>query len=334
MSFLEQREVSQRRGCALVSLSRSVCRYQPLGNDDEQWTEKLRLIAQKHPRCGYRRAWAELRRAGERINKKKVHRLWKKAGLSIRVLNKKRKRKKGKKLPLNSEYPNHVWTYDIMHDCTQEGRSLRVLTVIDEFTRECLAIRTGRRMPAKQVLNTLCELFSHRSAPIYLRSDNGSEFTANLVRGWLERYEVQTWHIDPGKPWQNPFGESFNGTFRAECLNMELFTSVQEAQVLMEKWRSYYNSQRPHSSLGYQTPLEFAANWSDNQPLGLPLSGMKDYLNTEKAGNLALPFLHSPDSALGSHPCGALSSEPATNTLTDTTRTLEIKYLTAKTHGG
>ena len=294
VTFLNQREMSERRGCALMSLSRSVCRYEPCGNDDERWIEKLRDIAEKHRGCGYRMAWAELRRAGKRINKKKVRRLWRQSGLSNQVRKRKRKRTKKGELPLRAEYPNHVWTYDFMQDATENGRALRILTVIDEFTRECLAIRIQRKLNSENVQRALRQLFDERTAPKYLRSDNGSEFTANEILRWLRTQNVETWHIEPGKPWQNPFAESFNGTFRGLFLNMELFRSVQEAQVLADHWRRYYNQEGPHSSIGYQTPVEFRDNWSQDPNLGLSPFGMKDVSKTEQAGKTPLPVLHIP----------------------------------------
>lgn len=285
VGFLKTREVSERRGCALVKVSRSTVRYESREKNDEFWIEKLQAIAAKHPRCGYRMAWAELRRAGERINKKKVRRLWKKAGLSNRVRKNKRRRNQKGVVPLRAEYPNHVWTYDFMQDATENGRKLRILTVIDEFTRECLAIRVDRRLKSKDAQATLRELFTGRGAPRYLRSDNGSEFTANETGRWLKTEKVETWHIEPGKPWQNAFGESFNGTFRDAFLNMEVFRSAQEAQVLAKNWKRYYNHDRPHSSIGYQTPVEFREKWSENRDLGLSLFGMENGPENEQAEN-------------------------------------------------
>jgi len=256
-------------------------------------------------------AWAELNRSGEAVNKKKVHRLWRKAGLAFPAQKKRRRRGSGKTVPIAAKYPDHVWTYDFMQDATVDGRKLRLLTVIDEYTRESVAIRVERRLSSAEVLEVLECLFEQRATPVFLRSDNGPEFIAGAVKKWLAERNVQTSYIEPGKPWQNAFGESFNGRLRDECLNLELFQDLREAQVVIEAWRDYYNHRRPHSQLDYRTPAEFRheCEASREASLGLPHSGSRD--EEEKAEHYAPPIPRSPASALGSHPCVALSSEQA-----------------------
>ncbi len=162
-----------------------------------------------------------------------------------------------------AERPDHVWTYDFLEDRTEGGAKLRILTVLDEYTRESLAIRVARSISAERVIETLAWLLMTREAPEHIRSDNGPEFTANAIRAWLARNGSETIYIAPGSPWENPFIESFNGSLRDECLNMEVFAGLREAQELVENWRCEYNDLRPHSSLGYKTPSEFARTWGE-----------------------------------------------------------------------
>jgi len=250
-------EVSERRGCQLVGMSRSL--YQrPLvqRKEDEELKARLRAIAQAYPHAGYRTAWAVLRREGLPINHKKVHRLWQEAELG-QPRKKKRRRWLGEGVPVEATHVDHVWTYDFIHGRTESGAPLRMLTIEDEHTREGLAVAVGRSMPARQVKAVLAELFRDRRPPEYLRSDNGPEFIAHELTDWLKEKGVATHHIKPGSPWQNAYGESFNATLRRECLNQELFHSVIDARTKTGQWRQWYNSGRPHSALGYRTPEEF-----------------------------------------------------------------------------
>jgi putative transposase len=258
--FMEQ-GLTIARCCALVELGRSSFYYQAEEDGDEELLSKLRQIAREHKRYGYRRAWALLRREGQRVNIKRIHRLWKKAGLGLPRKRLRKRLRKGTGTPLQALYPNHVWTYDFMEDATMDGRKLRILTVVDEFTRESLAIVVERSMTSEQVIEVLRRLFAQRGAPEYLRSDNGPEFIAQAVQEWLASRGTKPYYIDPGCPWQNPYGESFNDKLRTECLNMELFGSLAEAKIEIERWRRAYNRERPHSSLGYQTPQEYRAAW-------------------------------------------------------------------------
>jgi putative transposase len=228
--------------------------------DEPELRERIRGLARAHPREGYRRVWARLRRRGRRVNKKRVHRLWKAEGLPL-PRRRKRRRRRGAKGPVvgRAEYPGHVWSYDIIEDRTDRGGKLRMLCVVDEYTRECLAIRVERSITGAIVAETLEWLFLVHRRPAYIRSDNGGEFIAGVVQKWLEAAGCGTLYITPGSPWENPYIESFQGKLRDECLNREVFYNGREAQVIVEEWRREYNGNRPHSSLGYLTPAEFAA---------------------------------------------------------------------------
>jgi transposase InsO family protein len=215
-----------------------------------------------------------LREEGFRVNHKRVERLWRQEGLKVPARQPKRKRlwlNDGSCVRLRPAGRNHVWSYDFLVTQTSDGRPLRLLTVLDEFTRECLAIDVGRRMTSDDVLGRLTQLFALRGAPAYLRSDNGPEFTARAVREWLERVGVQTLYIEPGSPWENGYIESFNGRLRDELLNREVFDTVLEARVLCERWRRHYNTVRPHSALGYRPPApEVIASRPGSVTLRLP----------------------------------------------------------------
>jgi len=253
---MKQQSVSERRSCQLIGISRSSYRYQPIMRVDDGLAAKLHEIAAEDPTAGYRTAWAYLRHGGLLVNHKRVQRVWKEEGLTQPV-KKGRKRRKGGSVPLQATHTNHVWTYDFIHDRTEDGQPLRFLTVEDEYTREGLTVATERSMPAERVIEVLKVMFCERGAPEYLRSDNGPELVATKLMEWLVSEGVKTHYIDPGSPWQNAYGESFNAILRRECLNRELFYGVLEARVKTESWRQRYNQRRPHSSLGYRTPVQF-----------------------------------------------------------------------------
>lgn len=238
MRFLVERGVSERRACVLVAANRSSVQYQPRRGLDDALVERIARLAQRHPRYGYRRIWALLRREGWRVNHKRVQRLWQQAQLQVQ---KRRRRRRGRarveQVPPQASYPGHVWTYDFVHDACWNGAKLKVLPVIDEFTRECLAIEVATSLPAARVIAVLAQLFAAHGAPAYLRSDNGPEFVAHQIQAWLALHQAATLYIDPGCPWQNGFGESFNGSLRDECLNMYAFASVAEARILLERFR-------------------------------------------------------------------------------------------------
>ncbi len=265
--------VSERRACRALGQHRSVQRYAPRPRPDEDaLTAQVVALAGRYGRYGYRRVTALLRRAGWRVNAKRVERIWRREGLKVPRRQPKRGRlwlSDGSCVRLRPERPNHVWAYDFVQDRTHDGRVLRMLVVVDEFTRECLAIRVGRRLGSDEVLEVLAGLFGARGAPEHVRSDNGPEFAAKAVRGWLARLGVGTLFIEPGSPWENGYCESLNGKLRDELLDREVFHSLGEAQVLTEAWRRHYNAVRPHSALGYRPPAPEAVPWPAWAPLYL-----------------------------------------------------------------
>ena len=259
VGILKALKVSERRSCQLVAISRHGIRYEAR-RSDSALLEKLKTIASKHPRYGYRRACALLRRNGDEVNHKRVHRVWQEAKLSL-PLRRPRKRRVGTSATTCSAAvrPNHVWTYDFVFDRCANGQQIKLLTVVDEYTRESLAIHVATSIKSRAVIEVLSRLVAERGASQGLRSDNGSEFVAARVKEWLTEKGVETLYIEPGSPWQNAFGESFNGRLRDECLNVEWFKNLREATVIVETWRRHYNKERPHSSLDYRTPGEFYA---------------------------------------------------------------------------
>ncbi len=248
----------ERRACRVLGQSRSTQRRVLIQRDDEDaLTQTIVDLASEYGRYGYRRVTALLRTEGWYVNHKRVERIWRREGLKVPIKQPKRARlwlNDGSCVRLRPRHRHHVWSYDFVVDRTHDGRAFRMLTVIDEYTRECLAIRTERRQNQETVLETLSDLFLLHGPPEHLRSDNGAEFTATAVREWLERLEVKTLFIEPGSPWENGYNESFNGKLRDELLNGEIFFTLREAQVLVEQWRQHYNTIRPHSSLGYRPP--------------------------------------------------------------------------------
>jgi len=215
-------------------------------------------LACQYGRYGYRRITALLKQEGFEMNHKRVERIWRQEGLKVPKKQPKRGRlwlNDGSCVRQRAEYPNHLWSYDFAFERTHDGRRVRILAIIDEYTRECLALDVARRMTSEDVIYRLGQLFVERGVPAYIRSDNGPEYTAKAVRDWLERLNVQTLFIEPGCPWENGYVESFNGKLRDELLNREIFYTLHEARVLIERWRHHYNTRRPHSSLGYRPPV-------------------------------------------------------------------------------
>jgi transposase InsO family protein len=230
-------------------------------DDEVQLTTEIVALASKYGRYGYRRVTALLARAGWQVNHKRVERIWRLEGLKVPGKQPKRGRlwlNDGSVIRLRPEFPGHVWSYDFVEDRTHNGVKFRILNVIDEYTRECLAVRVKRNLTHQDVLEVLADLFWKRGVPVHLRSDNGSEFTAGRVRAWLTKLEVKPLFIEPGSPWENGYVESFNGKMRDELLAREIFYSLKEAQVMIEVWRQEYNTVRPHSSLGYRSPAPAA----------------------------------------------------------------------------
>jgi len=214
-------------------------------------------LATQYGRYGYRRITAMLRQEGRTVNHKRVERIWRREGLKVPKKQPKRGRlwlNDGSCIRLRPEYKDHVWSYDFVMARTADGRAFRILTMIDEYTRECLAMLVNRRITSQDVIDQLFQLIIFRGIPEHIRSDNGPEFTAKAVRGWLDRIGVKTLFIEPGSPWENGYIESFNGKLRDELLNREVFDTLTEAKVLLERWRREYNQVRPHSSLGYRPP--------------------------------------------------------------------------------
>jgi transposase InsO family protein len=219
-------------------------------------------LSRRHPRYGYRRIWALLRREGWVVNRKRVQRLWRAEGLRVPMVQHKRRRlgsSENSCTRLRAQHKNHVWSYDFVMDQTEDGRRLKLLPVVDEFTREAHDILVERSITAEDVVEFLEYLFAVHGEPDFIRSDNGPEFIANAVKNWLATTKVRTLYIEPGSPWENAYSESFNSRFEDELLNREIFSTLAEAKVLIEQYRVSYNLERPHSSLGYKTPAEFAA---------------------------------------------------------------------------
>ena len=251
-------EISQRRACGVLAQFRSTQRYRGRPREGETLLVKRMVeLSCQYGRYGYRRITAMLKSEGWKVNHKRVERLWRREGLKVPSRQPKRKRlwlNDGSCVRLRPERRNHVWTYDFVYDRTHDGRAFRMLTVLDEYTRECLAIRVARRLNSNDVLDVLAELFFRKGIPCHIRSDNGSEFAARIVRNWLKRLGVKTLFIEPGSPWENGYIESFNGKLRDEVLNRESFDTLAEAKTIIESWRREYNQVRPHSSLGYRPP--------------------------------------------------------------------------------
>ena len=221
-------------------------------------------LSRENPRYGYRRVWALLRREGFEVNKKRVHRLWREEGLKVSDKQHKRRHlwgdgQNGSKRK-RAEHRDHVWSYDFVIDRTEDGRRLKMMPIVDEYSRECLTIEVERSITAEDVVRTLAALFERRGGPSFIRSDNGPEFVAKAVKRWLEVSGVETLYIEPGSPWENAYSETFISRFGDELLKREEFANLLEAKVLVEEYRSHYNCERPHSALGYRTPAEFAAS--------------------------------------------------------------------------
>ncbi|MBS7668142.1 IS3 family transposase [Croceicoccus gelatinilyticus] len=250
--------VSQRRACRVVGQHRSPQRKPAKPRADEKpLTAAIINLAEQYGRYGYRRITALLRNDGWVVNAKRVERIWRREGLKVPQKQPKWGRlwfNDGSCVRLRPQYRGHVWSYDFVADRTHDGKAFRMLTVIDEHSRECLAIHVQRKLRSDDVLAVLTDLFQRHGPPDHIRSDNGAEFTANAVRDWLGRIGVKTLYIEPGSPWENGYNESFNGKLRDELLNGEIFYTLREATILIERWRQHYNTLRPHSSLGYQPP--------------------------------------------------------------------------------
>jgi len=254
----ESLRISQRRACRVLGQARSTQRQADgVSAEKERLVARIVALATQYGRYGYRRITALLRVEGWRVNHKRVERIWRQEGLKVPQKQPKRGRlwlNDGSCIRLRPERENHVWSYDFMAARTQDGRAFRILTILDEYTRECLSITVARRITSQEVIDQLAELFLERGVPEHIRSDNGPEFTARAIRQWLRDLGVKTLYIEPGSPWENGYIESFNGKLKDELLNGEIFMTLLEAQVLIENWRKDYNQIRPHSALGYRPP--------------------------------------------------------------------------------
>jgi transposase InsO family protein len=250
--------VSERRACGVLGQARAVQRYTPeVREDEEPLTARIIELAAVYGRYGTPRITAMLQTEGWTVNHKRIERIWRQEGLKVPQKQPKRGRlwlNDGSCLRLRPERKDHVWAYDFVSGRTHDGVAFRMLTLVDEYTRECLAIDVARKLTSDDVLERLAWLMATRGVPAHIRSDNGSEFTALVIRDWLKKIGVRTLFIEPGSPWENGYVESFNGKLRDELLNGEIFYSLQEAKVLIEMWRKHYNRVRPHSSLGYRPP--------------------------------------------------------------------------------
>jgi putative transposase len=261
VAFAQARGLSSRRACAVLSVARSTLGYQSrLAVRDAPTLQAMRGLAGQYPRYGYRRIRIFLQRAGHVLGVDRTHRLWRQAGLQVPRRRPRRRVATSRPRPLPASAAHHVWAYDFVFDTCANGQTLKCLTIIDEFTRECLAIDVAGGIRSGRVIEVLAQLVSIHGAPRHLRSDNGPEFVAGAILRWLHTAQIETALIDPGKPWQNGADESFNGKLRDEYLSLQWFRNRVEARVGIEQWRRHYNEVRPHSSLGYLTPMEFKAS--------------------------------------------------------------------------
>ena len=317
---LHGKGVSMRRGCVFAGISRNAVGYVSHRVPDAVLVDAIRQVQRNHPCYGYRRTHQELTgRAKGVLNHKRVHRVWRANGMQHPVKVRRRRRGKKGQVPLQAGYANHVWTYDFVEDATQDGRKLRILTLTDEHTRRSLAVEVRRSFKSIDVLAVLEAAFAQYGMPAFLRSDNGSEFIASAVKTWLEATHVQTHYIDPGSPWQNAFGESFNGTLRREHLNREVFATLHEARIRTDAWRRYYNTQRRHTMLDYRTPQQYFEETAGISagPLGALPPNPQDLphpadpvgcKNEAEQKAPPRPTVFGPAPALGALPSGALSS--------------------------
>jgi putative transposase len=258
VAYVHGRGLSIRRACALMSVARSTLRYESrLVKRDAPAVAVMRELAAQYPRYGYRRIQVFLGRRGHVMSADRTHRLWRLHGLQVPRKRPRRRVAANRPRPLAPTGANQVWAYDFLFDACANGQQLKCLTVIDEYTRECLAIDVAGSIRSARVIEVLSKLVSVHGAPRYLRSDNGPEFISRAILRWVTEAQIDTAYIDPGKPWQNGSNESFNGKFRDECLSMQWFKNRIDAKILIEEFRRQFNEVRPHSSLGQLTPVEF-----------------------------------------------------------------------------
>lgn len=287
MGYARERGLSERWACRLVNQPRGTQRYRPTQREDEdQLTQAIIELARQYGRYGYRRITALLQHAGWQVGKDRVERIWRREGLKVPQKQKPRGRlwlNDGSCVRLRPTHACHVWSYDFVSVRTHDGRTARLLNLIDEYTRECLLIRAERRWTSAKVIEALADVMVRKGVPEHLRSDNGPEFVAKDLRQWLVKTGAKTLYIEPGSPWENGYCESFNSKLRDEFLNGEIFYSMKELRVLAERWRVHYNTVRPHSSLGYRPPAPEAWQTEASQGHG------------EVESKQRFPLLHTPD---------------------------------------
>jgi transposase InsO family protein len=268
VSYLVEAGYAKRCACRLANISRTAASYVPeRAEEDKALLGRIKELAHRHRRYGYRRVMIKLEQEGVKVNHKRVYRLWKMEGLSLKKRPRRKKQAHIEGEMKHAEYPNQVWSYDFMDDVTERGRQIRILNVVDEFSRECLAIKAGKSITSDDVIEVLDYLSLTRGIAEYIRSDNGPEFVAKAVNSWLKTRGAKCLFINPGSPWENSYIESFNGKLRDECLNMEIFTSTEQAKIVLEDWREEYNNYRPHSSLGGLSPRAYLQRYQETQKL-------------------------------------------------------------------
>ena len=250
--------MSERHACRLLGQGRGTQRYEAIQRaDEDELTAAVIAMASQYGRYGYKKITVLLQRAGWKVGRDRVERIWSREGLKVPKKQQPRRRlwlNDGSCIRLRPERPNHVWSYDFVTARTREGRKLRILTLIDEYTRECLALQVARRLNSQDVIETLSDVMLWKGIPEHVRSDNGPEFVSKKLRSWLHGLGTGPLYIEPGSPWENGYCESFNGKLRTECLNGEIFYSLKEAQIVIGQWRQEYNTVRPHAALGYRPP--------------------------------------------------------------------------------
>lgn len=272
VQYAIKRGLSSRRACTLFKVSRSGLYYKhKMPEKDAPVITAMKEISSRYPRFGSRRVRILLAREGLLIGKERCARVWASANLQVPAKRQRKRRVKSEPM-MSATRPNSVWSYDFVHDACANGQKIKCLTVVDEYTRECLAIEVSSSMRSGRVIEVLTKLMALYGVPSALRSDNGPEFVSTALLQWVQEQKLGLMLIEPGKPWQNGKNESFNGKFRDECLAMEWFRNRIEAKVVIEQWRQQYNAVRPHSSLGYKTPLEFKASWMKKDKYGADFS--------------------------------------------------------------
>jgi putative transposase len=253
----EEYKISERRACKLLAVDRSTYRYEPRPDHNAELREELNALARQKPRYGYRRLHVVLEKRGIKTSVMRLYRLYKEEGLSVRRLKRKRLSRPAAKMPLHVR-SNQEWALDLVSDTLGTGRAIRILTIVDAYTRECLELEVDTSLSSRRVTRTLDRIIEQRGTPERIRCDNGPELTSRHIVGWCEEQKINLVHIQPGKPMQNGHVESFNGKFRDECLNATWFHSLADAKQKISRWKNEYNRERPHSSLDYRTPHEFA----------------------------------------------------------------------------